>query len=55
MSNLRCLLAAAILLAIGLPKGDAQVLYGSLTGNVTDPADAVVAGAPVQATNQETN
>jgi Carboxypeptidase regulatory-like domain len=55
MSNLRCVLAAAVLLAIGLPKGDAQVLYGSLTGNVTDPADAVVPGAPVQATNQETN
>src|SRR5258708_8056901 len=29
----------------------AQVLYGSLTGNVTDPSDAVVPGAQVQALN----
>jgi hypothetical protein len=29
----------------------AQVLYGSLTGNVTDPSGAVVAGAKVEALN----
>jgi Carboxypeptidase regulatory-like domain len=32
----------------------AQVLYGSLTGNVTDPAGAAVPGAKVEAANQAT-
>src|SRR5207302_10674337 len=32
----------------------AQVLYGSLVGNVTDPNGAVVPGAAVTATNQNT-
>ena len=44
------------LLAIAATRfGNAQVLYGSLTGNVTDPADAAVPGVHVQATNLETN
>ena len=34
---------------------NAQVLYGSLTGNVTDPAGAGVAGAHVEAVSQATN
>ena len=34
---------------------NAQVLYGSLTGNVTDPASAVVPGAHVEAVNTGTN
>jgi len=33
----------------------AQVLYGSLTGNVTDPAGAAVPGVHVEAVNQGTN
>src|SRR4051812_11702195 len=33
----------------------AQVLYGSVTGNVTDPAGAAIPGAKVQATNVGTN
>ena len=33
----------------------AQVLYGSLTGNVTDPANAVVPKVHVEATSQDTN
>jgi hypothetical protein len=33
----------------------AQVLYGSLVGNVKDPSDAAVAGAAVVATNMGTN
>ena len=33
----------------------AQVLYGSLTGNVSDPSGAAVPGVHVEATNQGTN
>src|SRR5450759_4225172 len=33
---------------------DAQVLYGSLTGNVTDPSSAAVPGAKVTALNTDT-
>src|SRR5262245_15206529 len=45
-------LALLTLLALAIPRGvDAQVIYGSLTGNVTDPTGAVVAGAKVEALN----
>jgi len=46
-----------ILLAIaGLShRAQAQVLYGSLTGNVADPAGAAVPGVHVEALNQGTN
>src|SRR5256885_16885982 len=37
------------------PARAAQVLYGSLTGNVTDPSNATVPGAHVQALNVQTN
>lgn len=50
----RHLISIALLLALTLvtPRGvDAQVLYGSLTGNVTDPSGAAVAGAKVEALN----
>jgi hypothetical protein len=50
----RYLIPTALLLALALltPQGvDAQVLYGSLTGNVTDPSGAAVAGAKVEALN----
>ncbi|HEV2664262.1 MAG TPA: carboxypeptidase-like regulatory domain-containing protein, partial [Blastocatellia bacterium] len=44
--------ALLLLLALVTPRGvDAQVLYGSLTGNVTDPTGAVVTGAKVEAQN----
>jgi len=47
--------ALLLLLAIMTPRGvDAQVLYGSLTGTVTDPTGAVVAGAKVEALNTGT-
>ncbi|HEV3197927.1 MAG TPA: TonB-dependent receptor [Bryobacteraceae bacterium] len=56
MSIFRCVICAAMLLAIALvPHCDAQVLYGSLTGNVTDPASAAVPGAHVEAVNLGTN
>src|SRR5262245_35731913 len=45
------------LLTIGLTSGlaEAQVLYGSLVGNVTDQNGAVVSGATVTITNKGTN
>jgi hypothetical protein len=56
MSILRCLVCAAVFLVItAVPHCNAQVLYGSLTGNVTDPASAAIPGVHVEATNQETN
>ena len=56
MSISRYAICAAVLLAItAVPRGNAQVLYGSLTGNVTDPASAAVPGIHVEAVNQETN
>src|SRR5262245_22455294 len=48
-------LGLLLLLAIATPRGvDAQVLYGSLTGNVTDPSGAAVAGAKIEALNTAT-
>ncbi len=45
----------ALLLALMIPQsGDAQVLYGSIVGNVTDSAGAAVAGASVTITHKET-
>jgi len=44
--------AAALLVLAGVASvAHAQVLYGSLTGNVTDPTDAAIPGAQIQATN----
>src|SRR2546427_5955453 len=44
--------ALLLLLALAIPRGaGAQVLYGSLTGNVADPTGAVVAGAKIEALN----
>src|SRR5262245_30815963 len=46
---------AALLLALMIPQtAGAQVLYGTLTGNVTDSTGAVVAGATVTITHKET-
>src|SRR5262249_46051862 len=44
---------AAMLLAccLGLDATNAQVLYGSLTGNVTDPSGAALPSAHVEAVN----
>ena len=55
MSTLRCTLLAVALVIFAVPRMDGQVLYGSLTGNVTDPANAPVPGVNVKATNQATN
>ncbi|MBO0857029.1 MAG: TonB-dependent receptor [Chloracidobacterium sp.] len=48
-------LALLLLLALVTSRGvNAQVLYGSLTGTVTDPTGAIVAGAKVEARNTGT-
>lgn len=53
-----CLIRCALVLLAVASTGrfaSAQVLYGSLTGNVTDPAGAAVPGVHVEALNQDTN
>ena len=45
---------ALLLLVLTCAVASAQVLYGSLTGNVTDPADAAIPGAKVEALNLNT-
>jgi len=44
-----------VILTFTTRQANAQVLYGSLTGNVTDPAGAGVPGAHVEAVNLATN
>src|ERR1039457_3398614 len=54
--TLRIFRCATVLLALACAFRtlDAQVLYGSLTGNVTDPGSAAVPGAKVTALNIDT-
>ncbi len=40
---------------LAAPRARAQVLYGSIVGNVVDASQAAVAGATVTITSQETN
>jgi hypothetical protein len=46
--------AVALLLIGGVTAAHAQVLYGSLTGNVIDPSGAAIPGAKVTALNGDT-
>jgi len=52
-SIIQCAFAVLIAATTANP-GHAQVLYGSLTGNVTDPSSAAVPGAKVNALNSGT-
>jgi hypothetical protein len=47
-------LALIFAMAVALPTARAQVIYGSITGNVQDKTGAVIAGATVVITNQAT-
>jgi hypothetical protein len=53
--GLRSILCILVLFASSGRLVNAQVLYGSLTGNVTDPTGAPVPGAHVEAVNEGTN
>src|SRR4051812_38271955 len=56
--SIRVIAAFAIILTtfIGLPAAaSAQVLYGSIVGNVTDESNLAVPGAAVKITQSETN
>src|SRR5438105_15941705 len=58
-ASLRALLTswsviAVVALTLVASPGSAQVLYGSLTGNVTDASGAAVPGAKVEALNTAT-
>ncbi|HEY8548526.1 MAG TPA: TonB-dependent receptor [Vicinamibacterales bacterium] len=56
LPSLRWLVSGALILCLGLGVGSAsaQVLYGSITGNVTDSQGAVIPGATVTITNRDT-
>ncbi|HYL99065.1 MAG TPA: carboxypeptidase-like regulatory domain-containing protein, partial [Blastocatellia bacterium] len=54
-SNITSWLLSAALLVLACPHAGAQILYGSLTGNVTDQSGAVISGAKVEALNTGTN
>ena len=47
-------MAALLILGLATPSAEAQVLYGSLTGLVTDQSGASIPGAEVSATNTQT-
>ena len=50
---LSCCLLSTLICLFSI-SGEAQVLYGSLTGNVTDSSGAAIAGAKVVALNVQT-
>jgi Carboxypeptidase regulatory-like domain len=53
--GLRSILCIVVLFAASGRLATAQILYGSLTGNINDQTGAAVPGAHVEAVNQDTN
>jgi len=51
----RCGILLGVLVALASHQGSAQVLQGTIDGNVTDVSQSAVVGAKVVATNQQTN
>ena len=51
--GLLCL--AVVVTALAPSRSEAQVLYGSIVGNVKDPSEAAVSGATVTITHKESN
>jgi hypothetical protein len=51
---IRCCVGVFLFAGLLCSTGQAQVLYGSLTGNVTDPSSAAIPGARVEALNMGT-
>ena len=51
---LGCAYAVVLCLSLTAPSAEAQVLYGTLSGTVTDAAKAAVPNAPVTVTDQGT-
>jgi hypothetical protein len=51
----KVVLTAVLWLAAGGDLARAQILYGSIIGNVRDSSDAAVPGAKIQITNTQTN
>ncbi|MBI1790370.1 MAG: carboxypeptidase regulatory-like domain-containing protein, partial [Acidobacteria bacterium] len=50
-----CLAAILAVLVLAAHPASAQILYGSIVGNVKDPTDAAIAGAKVVITHKQTN
>jgi hypothetical protein len=51
---LLCLVALSLIVAFSVERLNAQILYGSLVGTVTDPSGAVIPNATVTITNDAT-
>jgi hypothetical protein len=49
-----CMVLALLALLVGSGAARAQVLYGSISGTVTDPSGAVIPNAAITLTNQDT-
>ncbi|MBI3678795.1 MAG: TonB-dependent receptor [Acidobacteria bacterium] len=54
MPRFRNAAIAVLLCTVATPASYAQILYGSLTGRVTDPSGAAVSSATVNVTNKQT-
>ncbi|MSV29006.1 MAG: TonB-dependent receptor [Bryobacterales bacterium] len=53
--RMKSLLAAVVVAGLSIGTANAQILYGSLIGNVTDPTNAAIVDAKVTITERQTN